>query len=141
MTSEYDVRDILPHRSPFLFVTRILEIEEGRKAVAEFDIPPDMDVFQGHFPSHPVLPGVLILEMLAQTGAIAVLVNPSNQGQIAYLAGIDRARFRRPVKPGETIRAEAVLDRVRKRFGKAHGSVYVGDEEVLRAEILFAVPN
>jgi 3-hydroxyacyl-[acyl-carrier-protein] dehydratase len=141
MTCDYNVHEILPHRSPFLFITRILEVEENHRAVAEFYVPPDMDVFKGHFPSHPVLPGVLILEMLAQTGAIAVLVNPSNRNRIAYLAGIDRARFKRPVMPGETMRAEAVLDKMRRVFGKAHGSVYVGDEEVLKAEILFAVAN
>lgn len=134
-----DVLEILPHRPPFLFVTRILSLEAGHFAVAEYDIPPDLYILRGHFPQRPVLPGVIILEMMAQSGALALLGEAGKEGHIPYLAGIDKARFRRPVEGGETLRAEVKLERVLRGIGRAQGKAYVLDEEVASATIMFAL--
>lgn len=131
--------DILPHREPFLFISRVLSITPGQKACAEYDVPPDLPVFQGHFPGQPVMPGVLILEFMAQTGALAVLSPQSAEGMIAYLAGIDSARFRRPVEPGVTLRAEVEVGSLRRGIGRGTGKVFVGDTEVASASIVFAL--
>ncbi len=135
------VEAILPHRAPFLFVSRIISIEPGVSAVAEFDVPPDLPAFRGHFPGVPVMPGVLILEMLAQSGALAVLSLDNMKDKIAYLAGIESARFRRPVRPGDVLRAVTRLGPIRRGIGRAEGVCYVGEDEVASATIRFAVPN
>ncbi|HHW18706.1 MAG TPA: 3-hydroxyacyl-ACP dehydratase FabZ [Firmicutes bacterium] len=136
-----EIQKILPHRPPFLFVSRIISIETGRSAVAEYDVPLDLPIFEGHFPQEKILPGVIIIEMMAQTGALAILSHNDFRGKIAYLAGIESARFKRPVRPGETMRAETVIGPIRRRIGRAQGNVFVGGEEVARAVVLFAVPN
>lgn len=133
--------EILPHRPPFIFVSRVISIEPDKRAVAEYDVPVDLPIFQGHFPEHPVLPGVIVLEMLAQTGALALLSKGEFKGKIAYLAGVDSARFRRPVQPGDTLRAEVAMDSMRMQIGRAHGKVFVGEEEVASARIMFAIRN
>jgi 3-hydroxyacyl-[acyl-carrier-protein] dehydratase len=138
--AKIDVQDILPHRAPFLFVTRILSLEEGKSVVAEYDVSADLPIFQGHFPQKPVLPGVIILEMMAQTGALAVLCQDEFKGRIAYLAGIEKARFKRPVLPGDTLRAEIKLGEIRRGIGRAEGAAYVGQELVASAVVVFAVP-
>ncbi len=135
------VEAILPHRAPFLFVDRIISLVPGKSAVAEFDVSPDLPMFQGHFPQEPVMPGVIILEMLAQSGALAVLSMPEMRGKIAYLAAIESARFRRPVRPGETLRAVTELGPMKRGIGRALGVAYVGDAEAARATVAFAVPN
>lgn len=135
------VEDILPHRPPFLFVSRIVSLEVGESAVTEYDVPLDLPLFKGHFPQEPILPGVIILEMLAQSGAIALLAVESNRGKVAYLAAVESARFRKPVRPGDTIRAETVLGPVRRGIGRATGTAYVNGEEVASAQVLFALPN
>ncbi len=130
---------ILPHREPFLFLSRIVKVENGRLAVAEYDVPEDHPFFQGHFPQEPVFPGVIILEMMAQTGALAVLNDPNKRGRLAYLAGIESARFKRPVRPGQTLRAETEIETMRMGIGKARAKAFVKDEEVASAKILFAL--
>lgn len=131
--------EILPHRPPFIFVSRVISVEPDKRAVAEYDVPVDLPLFQGHFPGYPILPGVIVLEMLAQTGALALLSRDEFKGKVAYLAGVDSARFRRPVQPGDTLRAEMAMESMRMQIGRAHGKVFVGDEEVASARILFAV--
>jgi 3-hydroxyacyl-[acyl-carrier-protein] dehydratase len=131
--------EILPHRQPFIFVTRVLSIEPEKGAVAEYDVPHDLSILRGHFPGYPILPGVIVLEMLAQTGALAILSREEFKGRLAYLAGVDSARFRRPVSPGDTLRAEMTMDSMRLNVGRARGKVTVGGEEVARATILFAI--
>jgi len=131
--------DILPHRPPFLFVTRIISIDPEKGASAEYDVPHDLPILQGHFPGYPILPGVIVLEMLAQTGALAVLSREEFRGKLAYLAGIESARFRRPVRPGDTLRADIVLESMRLGVGRARGRVTMGGEEVASATILFAI--
>lgn len=133
------VCDVLPHRPPFLFISRIVSVEAGVCAVCEFDVPYDMPLFQGHFPEEPILPGVIILEMMAQSGAVALLSQEDMKGRLAYLAGIESARFRKPVRPGDVIRADVNLGSVRRRIGRGDGIAYVKDQEVARARIVFAV--
>jgi len=135
------IESILPHRAPFLFISRIIELEPGEKAVAEYDVPKDLSIFEGHFPQEPILPGVIILEVLAQAGALALLSLENMKGKIALLAGVETARFKRPVKPGETLRAVMTMGTLKRGIGRAYGSVFVGDSEAARAVIAFAVPN
>jgi len=135
------VEEILPHRPPFLFVSRIISLELGKGAVTEYDVPVDLPIFQGHFPGEPIVPGVIILEVLAQSSGLAFLAQEGMRGRVAYLAGVDSARFRKPVRPGETIRAETSLGPVRRGIGRATAKAYVGDEEVASATVLFALPN
>lgn len=134
-----DITAILPHREPFLFVSRIVKIEDGRLVVAEYDVPQDHPFFQGHFPQEPIFPGVIILEMMAQAGALAVLGGANKHGQVAYLAGIDSARFKEPVRPGQTLRAEVEIEFLRMGIGSARGKAFVKDKEVASAKVLFAL--
>jgi len=135
------VEEILPHRPPFLFVSRIISLDAGKGAVTEYDVPMDLPVFAGHFPQEPIMPGVLILEMLAQSGAVAVLAEEACRGKVVYLAAVESARFRRPVRPGDTIRAEIALGPIKRGIGRATGKAYVGGEEVASATVLFVMPN
>jgi 3-hydroxyacyl-[acyl-carrier-protein] dehydratase len=133
------ILEVLPHRFPFLLVDRVLEIEPGRRAIGIKNVSANEWYFQGHFPSRPVMPGVLIIEALAQVGAVALLSEPQFRGQIAYFAGIDNARFRRPVVPGDVLRLETTLTKLRGRIGKGEGRAYVGDALAAEAELTFAV--
>ncbi len=134
-----EIHKFLPHRYPFLLVDRIAEIEPGRRAVGIKNVSVNEPYFQGHFPGHPVMPGVLVLEAMAQVCAFAVLHSPEATGKLAYLVGVDKARFRRPVVPGDQLRLEAVMMRVRTNFGRASCSAFVGDKLVADAEMTFAV--
>lgn len=138
---ELAVEDILPHRPPFLFVSRIVSLEVGKSAVTEFDVTPDLAIFQGHFPGEPILPGVIILEMLAQSGGLSLLAAEEYRGKLAYLAAVESARFRKPVRPGDVVRAESRILSVKRGVGKASGRAFVDGEEVASATIVFAVPN
>ena len=134
-----EIMDIIPHRYPFLLIDRILEVVEGKKAIGIKNVSGNEPFFAGHFPGHPVMPGVLILEALAQVGAVAVLSLPENKGKIALFAGIDEARFRRQVVPGDILRLETEMERMRSGVGKAKASAYVGDELVCEAKLMFAI--
>lgn len=134
------IQRVIPHRAPFLFVDRIVEVTNDR-IVGEYDVRPDAWFFQGHFPGHPVMPGVLIVEALAQTGACLALQARAFAGRIAYFAGIERVRFRRPVTPGDTLVMEAELLWVRGRLGRLSGRVSVAGELVADGELTFAVPD
>ena len=111
----------------------------GEYAVAEKDVLPTDDVFRGHFPGHPVFPGVLQLEALAQTGAVALLSEPEFVGKIVLFAGVDHVRFRRPVAPGDTLRLETRLTERRGRIGKGEGKAFVGSDLVCSGILTFAV--
>ncbi|MGI6163493.1 MAG: 3-hydroxyacyl-ACP dehydratase FabZ [Bacillota bacterium] len=134
------IKEILPHRDPFLFLTRIISIEQGKSAVAEFDIPQDHLFFKGHFPQEPIFPGVIILEMMAQTGALAILCDTGLKGKVAYLAGVESARFRRPVRPGQTLRAEVTIEGIRMNIGRANGKAFADGKEAAVAKVVFGLP-
>lgn len=131
--------EVIPHRDPFLFVDEIVELTPGQSARARWRLPEDAPFLAGHFPGHPVLPGVIIVEALAQTGALAVLSLAENRGKLALFAGIDRARFRRPVRPGEVLDLEAHLTRHRGPLGQGEGTATVAGAVACRATFTFAV--
>ena len=139
MLNQEAIMKILPHRYPFLLVDKIVELEPGRRAVGLKNVSGNEPFFPGHFPGQPVLPGVLIVEALAQTGAVALLSQPDLQGKIAFFAGIDNCRFRRPVVPGDQLQLEAVLTKIRGSIGKGRGTAMVGSDLTAEWEFTFAL--
>lgn len=135
-----DIKKILPHREPFLLVDRILEISE-KHVVGVRRLTGEEEFFKGHFPGRPVMPGVLMIEALAQTGGVLMLSQRENQGKIAYLAAVNAARFRRVVVPGEELRLEAEVLRLKSRIGLIKGVAKVGNEVACEAEILFSMAD
>lgn len=133
------IQAILPHRYPFLLVDRILELEPGKSVVGLKQVSANEEFFQGHFPGYPIMPAVLIVEALAQTGAVGVLSLPQNAGKIVYFAGIDGFRFRRPVVPGDSLRLEVALDRLRSSFGRGAGKALVDGQIAAEGQLLFAI--
>lgn len=133
------IKAILPHREPFLLVDRIEEYEPGVSATGYLDVVEDMFWVPGHFPEYAVMPGVLIVEALAQTGAVALLSVEANQGRIAFFAGIDGVRFKRQVVPGETLRLECRITRMRGPVGIGEAKATVGEELVCAGELMFAI--
>ncbi|MFH1141042.1 MAG: 3-hydroxyacyl-ACP dehydratase FabZ [Chloroflexota bacterium] len=136
-----DIQQILPHRWPFLLVDRVVEMEEGVRAVGIKNVTINEPFFQGHFPGYPIMPGVLIVEALAQVGAVALLSLPENKGKIAFFAGIDGFRFRRPVVPGDSIRLEVKLTKMRGPVGKSEAKATVDGKTVAEGELTFALGN
>ena len=132
MLQSQEIQKIIPHRYPFLMVDRIIELEEGKRAVGIKNVSGNEPFFQGHFPGHPIMPGVLIMEALAQVGAVAILKMPEYAGCLALFAGLDDVKFKKQVIPGDQLRLEVELIKFRKTFGVAQGKAYVG--EVLVAE-------
>ncbi|RDV84730.1 3-hydroxyacyl-ACP dehydratase FabZ [Ammonifex thiophilus] len=132
------IQKLLPHRYPFLLLDRVTLLEPGKRAVGIKNVTVNEPFFTGHFPGYPVMPGVLILEALAQLTAVAVLKLADFQDKIPLLAGIDKARFRRPVFPGDTLRLEVEVLRLKGMVGKAKGQAWVGEELAAEAEIVFA---
>jgi 3-hydroxyacyl-[acyl-carrier-protein] dehydratase len=133
------IKSILPHRPPFLLVDRIIELEPGQRAVGIKNVTINEDYFRGHFPEEPVMPGVLLIEALAQVGAVALLSMKEFRGRIAYFGGINRARFRKKVVPGDrlTLITEIVQRRGPMGIGKAEA--FVDNEKVAEAELVFAI--
>lgn len=122
------IEALLPHRDPFLWVSRILECEPGVSVVAELDVDPDLPLFQGHFPGYPVLPGVIIMEALAQAASCCLLAQEDKASSLGFFAGIDKAKFREQVRPGDTIRLEANITRNSSRMCVAEVKAYKGDK-------------
>jgi 3-hydroxyacyl-[acyl-carrier-protein] dehydratase len=133
------IESILPHREPFLLLDEVLELEPGRRVVARREVRSEDPWFVGHFPQRPVMPGVLIVEAMAQAGAVAVLVEEENRGKIAFFAGIDDCRFKRVVSPGDVLTLTCEIDTVRGPIGRGKGTAYVGDELAARGTLTFAV--
>jgi 3-hydroxyacyl-[acyl-carrier-protein] dehydratase len=134
-----DIERILPHRYPFLLVDRILELDTLKRIVAIKNVTANEPFFQGHFPGRKIMPGVLILEAMAQAAALLNLAVDGHRGWLVYLAGVENARFRRPVVPGDTLRLEVDLIKMRGPFGMISGKALVGEEVAATAEIKFAI--
>ena len=128
MLESQEIQEIIPHRYPFLLVDRIIELEVGKRAVGIKNLSINEWYFQGHFPGRPIMPGVLIMEALAQVGTVIMLKKPEYEGYLGLFAGLDNVKFKRQVIPGDQLRLEVELLKVRKTFGTASGKAYVGDE-------------
>lgn len=133
------IQKILPHRFPFLLVDRVIELEVGKRAVGIKNVTINEHFFQGHFPQYPVMPGVLIVEALAQTGGIALGTMDEYKGRLAFFAGIDNVRFKRQVKPGDTLRLEVELTQLRRSIGTASALATVDGEVACKGDIMFAL--
>ncbi|WP_370296844.1 3-hydroxyacyl-ACP dehydratase FabZ [Rossellomorea marisflavi] len=134
-----EIKDIIPHRYPFLLVDRILEVEEGKSAIGIKNVTTNEEFFNGHFPDYPVMPGVLIVEALAQVGAVAMLKKEENRGRLAFFTGIDKCRFKRQVKPGDQLRLEVEMIRFKGAIGKGKGIATVDGEVACELEMMFAL--
>lgn len=135
------IRGILPHRYPFLLIDRVLEMEPGKRVVGIKNLTMNEWFFEGHFPGLPVMPGVLIVEAMAQLGAVAILELPAHKGKIVFLAGVDKARFRRQVTPGDQLRIEVEVLRLRSTAGKSKAVALVDGDVVAEAELMFMVES
>ena len=137
--SAKEIMDIIPHRQPFMLIDTIEELEEGVRAVGKKCVSFNEPFFNGHFPSNPVMPGVLIVEALAQVGAVAILSMPDWKGQTAYFAGIDKARFKQKVVPGDVLMLETKIIKVKGPVGVGEATATVDGKVVCKAELTFAI--
>ena len=133
------IQEILPHRYPFLLVDRITECEPGKSATGIKCVSANESQFMGHFPQKHVMPGVLIIEALAQTGAVALLAEEKNKGKIAYFGGIKQARFKRQVIPGDVLTLKCEITSSKGPVGIGKAEAYVGDQLAVTAELTFAI--
>ncbi len=134
-----EIQEIIPHRAPFLLIDRIDEMEIGKSAVATKNVTFNEYFFQGHFPAEPVMPGVLIIEALAQTGAVALLAKEENKGKIAYFAGIDKAKFKQKVVPGDVLRLEVEITREKGPVGIGTAKATVNGKIAAKCELQFFI--
>ena len=139
MLNSQQIQEIIPHRYPFLLIDRIEDLEEGKRAIGVKNVSINEYFFQGHFPQEPVMPGVLIIEALAQVGAVALLSQETFKGKIAYFGGIDKAKFKRKVVPGDVLRLEVEMVKMKGPVGIAKGVAFVGQEKAVEAELTFVV--
>ena len=133
------IQALIPHRYPFLLIDRVIELEPGKRIVGLKHVSMGDPFLQGHFPSYPVMPGVLIVEALAQAGAVLVLQDPANQGKMPFFARIDNCRFRQQVRPGDTLRLELDVTSMRAPVGKAHARALVDGRVACEADLTFAL--
>ena len=133
------IQEIIPHRYPFLLIDRVTELIPGDKAVAIKNVSVNEHIYTGHFPSKHVMPGVLIVEALAQTGAVTILSMEEHKGKLAYFAGIDKCKFKKPVQPGDQMILEAQVVNKRGKIGIAECTAFVDGEVVCEAILKFAI--
>jgi 3-hydroxyacyl-[acyl-carrier-protein] dehydratase len=136
-----EIEEILPHRDPFLLLDEVVELAPGERVVARKRVREDEWYLSGHFPGRPIMPGVLIVEAMAQTGAVAVLADEANRGKLALFAGIDDVRFKRIVEPGDELELICELERVRGPIGRGKASAMVEGELAARGTLTFAVTD
>lgn len=141
LMSTKEIMEIIPHRQPFLLIDTIEELEPGVKAVAKKCVSYNEPFFAGHFPNEPVMPGVLILEAMAQTGAVAILGRPENKGKTAYFAGINHAKFKKKVMPGDVLTLELEIIKEKGPMGIGRGIARVDGKIAASAELTFAIGN
>lgn len=133
------IRELIPHRYPFLLVDRVIELTPGERAVGIKNVSANEPFFQGHFPEFPVMPGVLIVEAMAQVGAVALMAEDENQGKLGLFAGIDNVRFKRQVKPGDTLLMEVELGSFRRGVGTGSAKATVDGELACKGDLMFAM--
>lgn len=134
-----EIKKIIPHRYPMLLIDRVEELIPGKKAVAKRNVTINEELFNGHFPGNPVIPGVLIVEALAQTGAVALLSLPEFKGKTAYFGGIKSAKFRKVVRPGDSLRLEVTLEKIRNNVGLGKAVATVDGKKACTAELTFMI--
>lgn len=139
MLENKDIQKIIPHRYPFLLVDRLIEIEEGKRALGIKNVTANEPFFQGHFPGNPIMPGVLMVEALAQVGAVCILSQEEYKGKLAVFAGVDKLRFKKQVTPGDQLRMEVELISMKKGIGKAKAVATVEEQIAVKGEIMFAI--
>lgn len=139
MLTVKEIKDILPHRYPFLMIDRVEEVIEGKSAKGYKNVTINEDFFNGHFPEHPVMPGVLILEALAQMGAICILSMDDFKGKIGFLVGADKVRWKKQVTPGDRLDLEIEIVKLRGSIGVGKGKATVDGNLVCEGEIMFAI--
>lgn len=134
-----EIQKIIPHRYPFLLIDKVTYMEPGKKVIAYKNVTMNENFFQGHFPEEPVMPGVLIIEALAQAGAVAILSQENFRGKIAFFGGINKAKFRKKVLPGDTLRLEVEIVKIKGPAGIGNAVAYVDDKKAAEAEIMFMI--
>ncbi len=136
-----DIKKIIPHRYPFLLIDKIETVEPGKSAVGYKNVTGNEEFFNGHFPDYPVMPGVLIIEALAQVGAVAILSKEENKNKLAFFAGLDKVRFKRQVKPGDVLKLEVEILSQRGPIGRGNGTVTVDGKVAVTGELMFAIAD
>jgi len=134
-----EIKELIPQRYPFLLVDRVLELKAGESCIGIKNVSANEPFFQGHFPNKPIMPGVLLVEAMAQVGAVALMALEENKDKLAVFAGIDKVRFKKQVVPGDVLRIEVKLGKFRRNIGKGEASVYVDDKIACTGTLMFGL--